>query len=91
MRLDEVCAEFGSNAESYAKSTVHAEGTSLQRTVAIVQPAHHRNVLEITTGARHNAFAFAPFVRKVIATDITPEMLTQTEKGLFVAKKKAVK
>lgn len=35
-------------------------------------------VLDVATGAGHTAYAFAPFVARVIATDITPDMLRVT-------------
>jgi len=34
-------------------------------------------VLDVATGTGHTAFAFAPHVREVIATDVTPEMLRE--------------
>jgi SAM-dependent methyltransferase len=34
-------------------------------------------VLDVATGTGHTAFAFAPHVREVIATDVTPEMLSE--------------
>ncbi len=81
MRKDDVRQEFGKHAESYRRSVVHAEGASLKRLVELVQPEADWSVLDIATGAGHTAFAFAPHVREVLATDITPEMLAQTVKG----------
>ena len=37
--------------------------------------------LDIATGAGHTAFALAPHVAQVTATDITPEMLELTREG----------
>ncbi len=37
-------------------------------------------MLDVATGAGHTAFAFAPHVAKVTATDITEEMLAETRK-----------
>ncbi len=37
-------------------------------------------MLDVATGTGHTAFAFAPRVREVIATDITPEMLTEARR-----------
>ncbi len=81
MRKDDVRQEFGKHAESYRRSVGHAEGASLKRLVELVQPEADWSVLDIATGAGHTAFAFAPHVREVLATDITPEMLAQTVKG----------
>lgn len=68
--------QFGVNAASYATSTVHAKGYSLTRLIEITQPQPSWQVLDVATAAGHTAFAFAPQVAQVIATDLTPEMLT---------------
>ena len=76
-----VQSQFGANAERYATSRVHAEGESLSRLVETVQPQAHWEAIDIATGPGHTAMAFAPKVRRVIASDITPEML-QVARGL---------
>jgi ubiquinone/menaquinone biosynthesis C-methylase UbiE len=70
---------FGPNAAAYAVSRNHAQGLSLQRLVELMQPASHWRVLDVATGAGHAALAFAPLVREVIASDITPQMLAQAK------------
>lgn len=75
MSKDLVKSQFGAAAESYAVSRVHAQGASLGRMVELVQPQPDWRVLDVATGAGHTAFAFAPHVAEVVATDITPEML----------------
>lgn len=87
MSKDLVKAQFGAAAESYAVSRVHAQGASLGRMVELVKPQPGWRMLDIATGAGHTAFAFAPHVSEVVATDITPEMLAMTarlaqERGL---------
>ncbi|HNB51197.1 MAG TPA: methyltransferase domain-containing protein [Anaerolineales bacterium] len=79
--------QFGANAAAYATSTVHAKGASLPRLVELTQPRAGWRALDIATGAGHTAFAFAPHVTHVTASDLTPEMLTVAtrlaqEKGL---------
>jgi len=37
-------------------------------------------MLDVATGTGHTAFAFAPHVKEIIATDITPEMLAEGKK-----------
>jgi SAM-dependent methyltransferase len=59
---------------------VHAKGASLKRLVELTEPKSHWRVLDVATGAGHTALAFAPYVAKVTATDITEEMLTETRK-----------
>jgi len=80
MSKESIRQQFGANAESYATSTVHAQGDSLQRLVQLVKPGPDWRVLDIATGAGHTALAFAPQVAEVLATDITPEMRQQTQK-----------
>lgn len=80
MSKKSILQEFGANAESYAASKVHAKGASLSRLVKLVNPSPNWRMLDIATGAGHTALAFAPFVAEVLATDITPEMLEQTER-----------
>ncbi|MCC9077335.1 methyltransferase domain-containing protein [Litorilinea aerophila] len=79
--------QFGAHAHAYATSPVHARGASLARLVELVQPERPWQVLDIATAAGHTAFAFAPHVAHVVATDLTPEMLgvaarLAAEKGL---------
>lgn len=71
---------FGPNAAAYAVSRNHAQGKSLQRLVELMQPASNWRVLDVATGAGHAALAFAQLVREVIASDITPQMLAETER-----------
>jgi ubiquinone/menaquinone biosynthesis C-methylase UbiE len=68
-------AQFGRNAAEYLTSKPHAQGQSLERMVALAGPQPHWHVLDVATGAGHTAYAFAPHVARVWATDITDEML----------------
>jgi ubiquinone/menaquinone biosynthesis C-methylase UbiE len=68
-------AQFGENAAEYLTSKPHAEGKSLDRLVALTRPQPHWHALDIATGAGHTAYAFAPHVAQVWASDITDEML----------------
>jgi ubiquinone/menaquinone biosynthesis C-methylase UbiE len=76
-----VQSQFGPNAERYAISRVHAEGESLSRLVEAVRPRADWEAIDIATGPGHTALAFAPKVKHVIASDVTPEML-QVARGL---------
>lgn len=78
MSKKQVREQFGAHADSYKSSEVHARGASLARLVELVDPQPTWFVLDIATGAGHTAAAFAPFVKQVVAGDITPEMLAQT-------------
>jgi ubiquinone/menaquinone biosynthesis C-methylase UbiE len=67
--------QFGANAAAYVTSKVHAKGQSLAQLVNILKPEEDWRVLDIASAAGHTAYAFAPHVRQVIASDITFEML----------------
>ncbi|MEO1793979.1 MAG: methyltransferase domain-containing protein [Pseudomonadota bacterium] len=77
MSKDAVRAQFGANAANYVASPVHAKGKSLARLVEAVAPRADWHALDIATAAGHTAFAFAPHVAHVVASDLTPEMLDQ--------------
>lgn len=76
MDKSSVQAQFGANAAAYIDSAPHAKGASLARLVALLQPEATWQVLDVATAAGHTAWALAPHVAHVWATDITAEMLT---------------
>src|SRR5258708_37256558 len=75
--------QYGAHAEGYVTSKVHAQGESLKRLVELVQPQNDWRVLDVSTGGGHTALAFAPFVREMVASDLTPEMLAAAEKFIL--------
>ena len=72
-------SQFGPVAESYLTSAVHSNPDALDRMIEVVQPKGG-TVVDVATGAGHTAYAFAPYVDRVIATDITQQMLDVTKK-----------
>lgn len=76
---DLVKQQYGLHAESYVTSSVHARGESLKRLVELIQPQKDWRALDVSTGGGHTALAFAPYVREVVASDLTPEMLAAAE------------
>src|SRR5215470_294419 len=72
--------QFGAHAAAYATSTVHAKGASLGRLVELVEPQPAWQALDVATGAGHTAAAIAPHVARVIASDLTEEMLREAAK-----------
>ena len=78
--------QFGAHAQGYLTSKPHAQGKSLDRMVALARPQPDWRALDVATGAGHTAYAFAPHVARVWATDITDEMLNVVRKE--VAKRK---
>ena len=71
----DVREQFGRAAELYATSRVHAQGRDLGIIVQLARPQAGDLVLDVSTGAGHTALALAPHVSRVVAADITPEML----------------
>jgi ubiquinone/menaquinone biosynthesis C-methylase UbiE len=71
-------SQFGASADAYATSDVHARGESLAILVELVKPQGDWQVLDVGTGAGHTALAFAPHVARVVAADLTEEMLAKT-------------
>ncbi len=78
---DLVRQQFGSNAVNYATSVVHAKGASLERLVQLMEPEPSWRVLDIATAAGHTAFALAPHVSHVVASDLVDEMLEVAQSG----------
>src|SRR5436305_11892043 len=71
--------QFGPVAQQYVTSAIHAHGDDLARMIELAQPRGDERLLDIATGGGHTALAFAPHVREVVATDLTPRMLEVAE------------
>ena len=67
--------QFGKTAEAYVQSPTHANQPDLAQMVERAHLHGDEQVLDIATGGGHTALAFAPHVREVVATDLTPRML----------------
>jgi ubiquinone/menaquinone biosynthesis C-methylase UbiE len=76
---DEARRIFGARAAFYVTSAAHADPQVLARVVALAAPEPDWIALDVATGTGHTAFAVGEKVRKVIATDLTPEMLRQAD------------
>ena len=76
----DVKQQFGKSADAYVSSPIHKDGNDLQRLVQLATITGEEELLDIATGGGHTANAFAPLLKKVIALDLTPEMLIAAEK-----------
>lgn len=74
---NQVQSQFGASAENYRTSASHARGRSLERLLALTAPQPQWLVLDAATGAGHTAAFLAPHVERVVAGDMTWEMLQQ--------------
>lgn len=70
-----VGGQFGSRAEAYLTSAVHARSPDLDALVALMKDQRGARVLDLGCGGGHVTFNVAPLVREVIAYDLTAEML----------------
>jgi ubiquinone/menaquinone biosynthesis C-methylase UbiE len=68
---------FGSAAERYAASSVHAAGPDLDAMLAAAELGGGEKVLDLGCGTGHTALAFAACGAEVEALDLTAEMLAQ--------------
>lgn len=80
-------AQFGPRAKAYVESAVHSQGADLEAIGTLAQKTRPEIALDLGAGGGHVAYALAPHARRVIATDLSSEMLaavarTAREKGL---------
>jgi SAM-dependent methyltransferase len=78
-------AQFGPRAKAYVESAVHSQGADLEAIGALAQNAEL--ALDLGAGGGHVAYALARHARRVIASDLSSEMLaavarTAIERGL---------
>lgn len=69
--------QFSQHADYYAQSSAHAQGDTLDVILKFADPKGTENTLDIATGTGFTAFALAPKVSHVVATDLTPEMVNK--------------
>jgi SAM-dependent methyltransferase len=77
-------AQFGPRAKAYVESAVHSQGADLEAIGALAQNAEL--ALDMGAGGGHVSYALARHARRVIASDLSSEMLaavarTAREKG----------
>ncbi|SME41491.1 class I SAM-dependent methyltransferase [Bacillus cereus] len=71
--------QFGSNADKYVNSKVHAKGLDLQYVVQQVESRHNNRLLDVATGGGHVANMLAPMFEEVVALDLTEQMLEKAK------------
>ncbi|WP_040208772.1 class I SAM-dependent methyltransferase [Neobacillus jeddahensis] len=79
----DVQKQFGKSADSYVNSAIHKEGNDLQKLLDLVSLNGKEQLLDVATGGGHTANAFAPYVKRVTALDLTSEMLAAAEKFIL--------
>lgn len=72
---DNVEKQFGSQANAYLHSAVHAAGRDLARLAQRLSDFSHANVLDMGCGAGHASFVAAQHANSVVAYDLSASML----------------
>lgn len=67
--------QYSKVGDAYVLSQSHAKGIDLELLISIIRPEKKWVSLDVATGGGHTALALAPYVKKVIAIDMTPNML----------------
>lgn len=75
----EVQKNFGRRASAYRYSSTHGNPEDLQRMIGLLNPSSNAAALDVATGGGHTAIALAGHTKKVVAIDITLEMLAEAE------------
>lgn len=71
-----VTQQFGSQAQAYLTSSVHAQGCDLGQLAELAaRVASGASAIDLGCGAGHASFAMAPHVAEVVAYDLSREML----------------
>lgn len=74
-----VQSQFAGSAQQFVESKLHRDGDDLRRMVELAELTGSERVLDVATGGGHTALAFARHTREVVASDLTPKMLTVAE------------
>src|ERR1700682_3914445 len=77
---EDVRSRFAPVAANYTRSSFHASSERLQEVLDLARPKPGDLALDVATGTGNTAFALAPYVRRVIGVDLTPEMLDQARR-----------
>lgn len=72
---------FGGRVPLYATGESHTDASTLARVVALARPEPAMRALDVATGAGHTALALAPHVARVVAVDVTPQMLAEVRRA----------
>jgi ubiquinone/menaquinone biosynthesis C-methylase UbiE len=77
---ENVKSQFGKNAKNYVTSKWHSKGKDLAKLIDIAELKGGEYGLDIAIGGGHTANAIAPMVKKVVALDLTDEILNVARK-----------
>jgi ubiquinone/menaquinone biosynthesis C-methylase UbiE len=78
---EEIAGQFGAHAREYAVSRLHREGAARLLLLERMEPVVDEALLDVACGPAHVALAFAPYVRRAVGLDLSPEMLQAARLG----------
>lgn len=78
--MPDVRDSFSRVAANYSRSKFHASSERLQEVLDLAHPKQGDLALDVATGTGNTAFAFAPYVRRVVGLDMTREMLLEARR-----------
>ncbi len=76
-----VTKHYAPRAAAYVSSAVHGAGPDLDQIEAFVRGCSDARVLDLGCGGGHVSYRVAPFVREVVACDLTPDMLAHVRRA----------
>ncbi len=79
----QVRQRFSQYAQGYVTSETHAQGDDLDRLLEVAAPQADWLACDIATGGGHTALKIAPHVRRMIATDFAPTMLSNAREFIL--------
>jgi SAM-dependent methyltransferase len=77
---DLVVQQFGSTADAYVASAVHAQGADLDQLEQVVAKRPGARLLDLGCGGGHVSLRAAPYVGEVVAYDLAADMLAAVER-----------
>jgi ubiquinone/menaquinone biosynthesis C-methylase UbiE len=78
--MPDVRDSFSSVAANYSSSIFHTSSERLREVLELARPKRGDLVIDVATGTGNTAFAFAPYVRRVVGVDLTKEMLDEARR-----------
>ncbi len=81
--------QYSKVSDAYVRSQSHAKGIDLEHLITMTKPEKEWIALDVATGGGHAALSIAPYIKNVIAIDMTPNML-RTAKTFIREEKKVL-
>ncbi|GIO21906.1 class I SAM-dependent methyltransferase [Oceanobacillus sp. J11TS1] len=73
---------FTKRKDAYVHSSTHSNPAALQKILDWLKPSDQQIILDVATGGGQVAKTLAPLAKQVIATDLTPSMLSNVRNSI---------